>query len=184
MKKIFKGDFKVTQGYSESHGGLDIVGIGDINLVSPVDGVVKSSTMITDKSNLTWEWGNYVRVDDINGNRYYFCHLKSRNVMVGDKVKTGDVLGVMGNTGKSFGAHCHFEVRTKGNYRTNPADFLEIPNEVRTYSLKNSWLKLKRWLYFDEQRNPVKGFKRIDNKLYFFTEKAELLITNDKGEII
>ncbi len=191
MKKIFKGDFKVTQGYSTAHGGIDIVGIGDINVISPVDGVVKSSTIITDKGNLTWEWGNYVRVDDSNGNRYYFCHLKSRNVKVGDKVKTGDILGIMGNTGKSNGAHCHFEVRTRGNYRTNPALFLGIPNETRTYLLKNNWIKLSRWYYFDEERNPVTGFKRINGKLYFFAKKdfgdikkSELIITDDKGEII
>jgi len=191
VKKIFKGDFKVTQGYSTAHGGIDIVGIGDINVISPVDGIVRSSTIITDKGNLTWEWGNYVRVDDNSGNRYYFCHLKSRNVKVGDTVKTGDVLGVIGNTGKSFGAHSHFETRTRGNYRTNPAEFLEIPNEERTYLLKNNWQKLKRWLYFDENRNPVTGFRTINNKLYFFAKedfddikKSELIITDDKGEII
>ena len=191
MKKIFKGDFKVTQGYSATHGGIDIVGSEDIEVISPVDGVVKSSTIITDKGNLTWEWGNYIRVDDEKGNRYYFCHLKSRSVKVGDKIKTGDVLGVMGNTGKSFGAHCHFETRTKGNYRTNPCDFLELPNEERTYLLKNNWIKLKRWRYFDENRNPVTGFKKINNKLYFFAKedfdgikKYELITTDKEGEII
>ncbi len=191
MKKIFKGDFKVTQGYSATHGGIDIVGFEDIEVISPVDGVVKSSTIITDKGNLTWEWGNYIRVDDEKGNRYYFCHLKSRSVKVGDKIKTGDVLGVMGNTGKSFGAHCHFETRTKGNFRTNPCDFLELPNEERTYLLKNNWIKLKRWRYFDENRNPVTGFKKINNKLYFFAKedfddikKYELITTDKEGEII
>lgn len=191
MKKIFKGDFKVTQGYSATHGGIDIVGFEDIEVISPVDGVVKSSTIITDKGNLTWEWGNYIRVDDEKGNRYYFCHLKSRNVKVGDKIKTGDVLGVMGNTGKSFGAHCHFETRTKGNFRTNPCDFLEIPNEEKSYLLKNNWIKLKRWRYFDENRNPVTGFKKINNKLYFFAKedfdgikKYELITTDKEGEII
>lgn len=203
MKRIFKNNYKVTQRYSTSHGGLDIVGIDDTNLISPVDGVVKSSTIITDKTNLTWEWGNYVRVDDYNGNRYYFCHLKSRAVKVGDSVKVGDRLGVMGNTGKSFGAHCHFETRTKSNTRTNPANFLEIPNTEATYkwektdngwrygAFKKCWCFIdKKWYYFDEEGFAVKGTKLINGKVYCFApesyhgiEECQLIETDNKGEI-
>ena len=76
------------------------------------------------------QWGNYVRVDDAAGNRYYFCHMDSRAVSVGQRVQVGTKLGVMGNTGLSYGAHCHFETRTKSGTRTNPAAFLQIPNKA------------------------------------------------------
>lgn len=192
MKRIFKGDFKVTQIYNSKHGGIDIVGMSDKNVICPVEGTVRSSTIIMDKSNLTWEWGNYVRVDDKSGNRYYFCHLKSRKVFVGDKVKPGEVIGIMGNTGKSFGAHCHFETRTKNNQRTNPADFLELPNEKGVYkwnkgkygAFKNRWGFIDgRWYYFDEKGHIAKGFKTIGGKIYFFASTGELIITDNKGEI-
>ena len=123
MKTIFREKFKVTQGYGPVHGGLDIVGLCGTDIISPVAGTVKSSTIILDKNNITWEWGNYVRVDDSEGMRYFFCHMDSRAVKVGDKVQVGDKLGAMGNTGYSFGAHCHFEVRVNGD-RVNPRSYL------------------------------------------------------------
>jgi murein DD-endopeptidase MepM/ murein hydrolase activator NlpD len=44
-------------------------------------------------------------------------------------VERGDVLGIMGNTGYSFGAHLHFEVRI-GSQAINAAGYLGIPNET------------------------------------------------------
>ncbi len=159
MRRIFNGNFKVTQKYHSGHIGMDIVGLSSKNIVSPVEGVVKTSTWVSKQADpltwewgnyvrvsghigmdivglssknivspvegvvktstwvskqadpLTWEWGNYVRVDDAQGNRYFFCHMASRAVSVGQRVQVGTKLGVMGNTGYSFGAHCHFEVR-------------------------------------------------------------------------
>lgn len=116
------------------HNGLDLVGVDDITVYAPCDGVVVSSKIVTDKSNLTWQWGNYVRIDVANGYSVYLCHLKSRNVKTGQKVKKGDKIGVMGNTGYSFGAHTHFEVRNvKTNKAVNPCDWSGIPNKAGTY---------------------------------------------------
>lgn len=114
----FKGRVKVTSPYgyrtlngqSQFHKGIDLVGIDSIDVISPFDGVVGVSTIITDKNNKTWEWGNYVRIDS-NGYKFYFCHMDSRSVVTGQKVTKGQKIGIMGNTGYSFGAHTHFEVR-------------------------------------------------------------------------
>ena len=204
MKRIFAGSYKVTRGYSSSHGGMDIVGISSQNILSPVNGVVKSSTMIPKSSgDLTWEWGNYVRVDDADGMRYFFCHMDSRAVKVGDKVQIGSKLGVMGNTGKSFGAHCHFEVRTKSNVRTNPADFLDIPNRKGTYrwvetskgwtygAFAGQWAFIDGcWYYFDSAGTAAKGMKLIDGKVYCFAprkyhgiKECQMMETDRKGAI-
>lgn len=135
MKYIYNGKNRITQAFTlNKHNGLDIVGDTDKTIISPADGIVKSSTMITNKSNLTWEWGNYVRVDDSQGNRLFFCHMASRAVSAGQKVKAGDKLGIMGNTGKSFGAHCHFEVRKPdGKTIINAAEYLGLPNKTGIY---------------------------------------------------
>ncbi|MBE6538084.1 MAG: M23 family metallopeptidase, partial [Ruminococcaceae bacterium] len=53
-------------------------------------------------------------------------------------VRAGDKLGVMGNTGYSFGAHLHFEVRN-GSKKINPEDILGIPNKVGTYTAKSEY---------------------------------------------
>lgn len=140
MNICFKGKFKVTSGYRlperPAHYGIDLVGLSDKTVYAPCDGVIGSSTIVTDKANKTWEWGNYVRLDTSDGKYSIFlCHLASRAVVKGQKVKKGDKLGVMGNTGKSSGAHTHFEVRKKGtSVRVNPADFIGIPNKVGTYT--------------------------------------------------
>ncbi len=92
------------------------------------DGVVVRSRIVTDSSDRTSEWGNYVAVQ--SGERViYYCHLSKRLVSVGDAVAEGDVLGIEGSTGRSTGSHLHFEVR-ENNIAVNPAEFLGIPNEV------------------------------------------------------
>ena len=138
---IYSGKFKVTSpfgrrtlnGKPDDHKGIDVVGLGDKHVCAVVSGTVAASTMILDKSDRTWEWGNYVRVDGVDGRRYYYCHLSKRLVKAGQQVKVGDHLGIEGNTGYSFGSHCHFEVRDRAGNPINPAPFLGIPNAVGTY---------------------------------------------------
>ena len=138
----YKGRYKVSSPYGERnlngivafHKGVDFVGLDSKEIVSPVNGVVKSSAMITDKSNLTWEWGNYIRIDTEDGHKLFFCHLNQRLVCVGQKVNKGDIIGIEGNTGYSFGSHCHFEVRTKENVSIDPINYLEnlMENDILT----------------------------------------------------
>ncbi len=137
MRSIFWGRFRVSQPYrGTSHKGLDMVGVDSKEIHSPVDGIVRSSTIVTDKSDLTWEWGNYVRVDDAQGIRYYMCHMSRRMVKAGDVVKIGDVLGIEGNTGYTTGPHCHLEIRPGGggSASLNAAEIMGIPNQLGTYT--------------------------------------------------
>lgn len=191
MTLIFNGKNRVTSGYRLSdrpdHNGIDIVGDDDREILCPVDGVVRSSTIITDKSNKTWEWGNYVRVDDKDGNRLYFCHMDKRYVIAGQNVHKGDVLGEMGNTGYSFGAHTHFEVRkSDGKTNIDPAKYLGIPNAKGTYTnhapkwektprgwrygtIANAWKLInERWYWFDVDGYAVTGMRTIGGRLYYF----------------
>lgn len=135
---------KLTSGYgnrtlngkTDFHSGYDLVGIGTTDVTAAVGGKVAVSRIITDKSNLTWQWGNYVCILGDDGRYYYYCHLASRAVNKGDTVKVGDKLGVMGNTGYSLGAHLHFEVREKdGKTTVNPETILGIPNKVGVYAV-------------------------------------------------
>lgn len=137
---IYSGKYKVTSpfgmrtlnGKPDDHPGIDVVGITDKHVCAVVGGRVAASMIVTDKSNRTWEWGNYVRVDGDDGRRYYYCHLSKRLVSVGRRVEAGEHIGIEGNTGYSFGSHCHFEVRENG-VSVDPAPFLGIPNKTGTY---------------------------------------------------
>ena len=171
---LFKGRNRITSGYRlpdrPDHNGLDIVGDDSKDVLCPVSGTVRSSTMITNKNDSTWEWGNYVRVDDAQGNRLFFCHLDSRAVSVGQKVNPGDRLGVMGNTGYSFGAHTHFEVRkSDGKTTLDPAAYLGIPNAKGSYSEgKTGWVQAgKSWYWYEDGAPVMASWRQIDGKWYY-----------------
>ena len=61
----------------------------------------------------TAEWGNYVTIKTDSGYYDTYAHLATRAVKVGDRVKAGDFVGIMGNTGNAAGGykHLHFERR-------------------------------------------------------------------------
>lgn len=126
--------WRTLNGQRDYHKGVDLSGT-DKTLVAPCDGVIGSSTIVTDKSNLTWQWGNYIRIDTPDGLKIFMCHMAQRKVKVGQKVKAGDVVGIEGNTGYSFGSHCHFEVRKNGE-SVDPTPYLGIPNEWGQYDIK------------------------------------------------
>lgn len=156
-------------GQRTRHGGLDIVG-EDYLIRAVYDGVVALSQMVTDKSNTTWQWGNYVCVLGDDGNYIYYCHMAERRVSRGQRVKAGDLLGIMGTTGYSTGDHLHFEVRNGANVVQDPAAYLGIPNEVGEVKLSDAgedgdsipadwakdaveWAKRAGILYGDEAGN-------------------------------
>ena len=179
---LFKGRNRITSGYRlpdrPDHNGLDIVGDDSKDVLGPVAGTVRGSTMITDKNDSTWEWGNYVRVDDGEGNRLFFCHLDSRAVKVGQKVNPGDKLGVMGNTGYSFGAHTHFEVRkSDGKTTLDPAAYLGIPNAKGTYSEgKTGWVQAnKSWYYYEDGAPVMASWRQINGKWYYLGEDGRMV---------
>lgn len=82
------GKFRVTSPYgkriingrSEFHSGLDIVGESSKELLAICDATVIQSRIVTDKSNLTWQWGNYVIIQADSGERVIYAHLSKRLV--------------------------------------------------------------------------------------------------------
>ena len=129
---------RVLNGEKQNHTGYDLVGVGSYDVCAAVGGKVVHSRIITDKTNPTWQWGNYVCIKGNDGLYYYYCHMASRAVKAGQTVGAGDKLGVMGNTGYSFGAHLHFEVRSAdGKTKINPETILGIPNKAGTYTAKS-----------------------------------------------
>lgn len=144
---------EITQNYREGHGGIDLVreGYRLDNITAHSDGtvvqVIKNINVNTpsDPTNP----GNMVRIDHGNGFQTRYLHLAygTVNVNVGDKVTRGQVIGFMGNTGNSFGAHLHFEVLKDSN-RIDPTPYLDkdFPrsNNINVYyrvrTVKHGWL--------------------------------------------
>ena len=150
------GVCEVTQEYKGSaHNGIDIVkeGYQLDNIVAHSDGVVVQviDNCNGNTPNNSNNPGNMVKIDHNNGYFTRYLHLAygTIKVKVGDRVKKGQVIGYMGNTGYSFGGHLHFEV-WNGNNRINPTEYLDkdLPiiknNSVNVYykvkTQKHGWL--------------------------------------------
>jgi murein DD-endopeptidase MepM/ murein hydrolase activator NlpD len=67
-------------------------------------------------------YGNHVRIDHGYGYVTLYAHMSKILVKLGQDVKRGDIIGLVGNTGKSVGPHCHYEVRKNGD-PLNPVNF-------------------------------------------------------------
>ena len=162
MRMIFSGRNRVRYSYScfgytrgggkTWHGGIDIEGIDSKKIRMPyykgkkIKGKVITARIVKDHSNLTWEWGYYICIQLDNGqtpdevNFLYFCHCSQLLVKVGDRVQSGDVIAVMGNTGNAALAsppfeHVHFEVRATATGRgLDPTDYAGLPNTPGTYT--------------------------------------------------
>lgn len=128
----YKGKFRVSQEFKgTAHQGLDLVGVDSKEIYATVDGVVQVSG-----NNDPNGFGIYVRILGDDGNLYYYGHMSSTVVKVGDRVKCGEKISIEGSSGKSTGSHCHYEVRKTLN-KSSYLDVCEIsgiPNQIGTYS--------------------------------------------------
>ena len=69
-------------------------------------------------------YGNMVEIDHGNGLSTRYGHLSQIDVRVGDEVRLGQVIGLIGTTGRSTGPHLHYETRVNGE-AVDPEKFLE-----------------------------------------------------------
>lgn len=94
------------------HGGIDIAGAGiyGARVVSAADGVV----IKTNTSGWGGGYGLFVIIDHGNGRSTLYAHLSGVAVSPGQKVSKGQVIGYVGNTGRSTGPHLHYEARRNG----------------------------------------------------------------------
>jgi len=106
-------------GQESFHEGLDFVADVGTKVVAAAGGVVIYSDYHA-------EYGNMIEVDHGNGLVTRYGHASKRLVKVGDIVLKGQKIAEVGNTGRSTGAHLHFEVRLHGAPQ-NPARFLHLP---------------------------------------------------------
>jgi len=108
------------RGY-EMHEGIDFKGPVGKPILATADGVVVQADYVSG-------YGKCVRID--HGYRYetLYAHLSDIDVRVGDRVKRGDVLGALGNTGRSSGPHLHYGIY-RNNQAVNPRHYLKLADE-------------------------------------------------------
>jgi murein DD-endopeptidase MepM/ murein hydrolase activator NlpD len=104
------------QGRRKNHKGLDISGPVGTPIFATADGIIGRAQWVSG-------YGKYVEVEHGNAIQTRYGHLSAMNVVSGQRVKQGDVIGFMGSTGRSTGSHLHYEVRIAGE-PVNPVSFL------------------------------------------------------------
>lgn len=125
--------YGVVRTLSGPHRGIDLVCDVNPTIYAACDGIVVRSRIVTDHRNTTWEWGHYITLYD-GVYHIIYAHLSKRFVETGEKVYAGQPIGIMGNTGNSFGEHLHLEVRLYDTQKVvSAAQVFRIPNSVGTY---------------------------------------------------
>lgn len=118
------GTYRLTARYNQRgqhwssgfHTGLDFAAPTGTPLYAVADGVITEAG---------WggAYGNLIKLRSHDGTVFYYAHLSRMAVTAGQSVTAGQRIGDVGNTGNSFGAHLHFEVRINGQ-TTDPEVWL------------------------------------------------------------
>jgi murein DD-endopeptidase MepM/ murein hydrolase activator NlpD len=103
-------------GEAEFHPGLDISADKGTPVYATADGVVTTATY-------SGAYGNLVTIDHKFGIETRYGHLSAFRTERGKTVKRGDLIGLVGATGRATGPHLHYEVRVSGRI-LNPLQFL------------------------------------------------------------
>jgi murein DD-endopeptidase MepM/ murein hydrolase activator NlpD len=112
---------QITLGYSlnKNHYGTDIIAPKNTPIKAVADGFVISSDW-------TLETGNTIAVQHINNVVSFYKHNSSLLKKVGDKVKAGEAIAIIGNTGEqTSGPHLHFELWKDGR-ALNPVEYIRF----------------------------------------------------------
>ena len=126
----------VTSNFGMRHGryhyGVDTKLYTGDTVYNAFDGIVRVSKF-------SKSYGNVVVIRHFNGLETLYAHLSKRLVEPNTPIRSGDVIGLGGNTGRSHGAHLHFEVRYFGE-PINPNDIIDYGN----FCLKKDTLYLSQ----------------------------------------
>lgn len=98
------------------HYGMDFSARKGTPIYATGNGTVKRA------DNRSSGFGKHIRIDHGFGYVSLYAHLSKYNVRRGQRVKRGDIIGFVGNTGRSRGPHLHYEI-LKDNKKINPLNF-------------------------------------------------------------
>lgn len=109
----------ITQYYNWRHGGIDIAGPVTNTIFAAADGVVSEAR----GSGYNGGYGKTILIDHGKGITTRYGHASQLFVKAGQRVKKGEAIAMVGNTGRSTGPHLHFEYKINGK-RVNPLTYI------------------------------------------------------------
>ena len=99
-----------TQGI-HGNNGVDLAAPTGTPILAAADGRV----IVSRAGGYNGGYGSYLVISHPNGTQTLYAHLSQNSVFVGQSVAQGQIIGAVGNTGKSTGSHLHFEIRGAKN---------------------------------------------------------------------
>lgn len=111
-------------GRESFHGGIDLATSVGTSVLASADGVVS-------KVENGSRYGKYVSVQHKDGSESSYGHLSAQSVRVGQRVRQGQKLGEVGNTGRSTGPHLDYRLKKNGEL-VNPMSVLRQPSTMNT----------------------------------------------------
>jgi murein DD-endopeptidase MepM/ murein hydrolase activator NlpD len=115
-------------GRRRAHKGIDIPGPVGTPIYATADGIVGRSQWVSG-------YGNLVEITHGNGIETRYGHMSKLIVAANQRVRRGQVIGLMGSTGRSTGSHLHYEVRIDGE-AVNPMPFIQSSDYLLALSSK------------------------------------------------
>lgn len=114
---------RTLNGVKSMHNGIDLVakatdGTGRVDYITAHTGGVVSAVGYEPNGA-----GNYVFINVASGVEMAYFHFADVKVRQGQRVKAGEVIGLMGSTGRSTGAHLHWGIKVNGKW-INPTEYL------------------------------------------------------------
>lgn len=98
---------RIINGNVIFHNGVDYISkINDLNIYNTIDGIVTISIY-----GYNGGAGNYVEIYGKDGYYHRYLHLDKIFVKQNDEIKQNQIIGIMGDTGYSFGIHLHYDIR-------------------------------------------------------------------------
>lgn len=112
----------VYQKFGGRHGGIDISS-GPVPVLGKPAVAADGGVVIEASVGWNGGYGNVVKIQHSNGLITVYAHLQTIKVSKGQKVSAGQTIGLIGNSGRSFGPHLHFEV-IKNGVKVNPLNYV------------------------------------------------------------
>ncbi len=123
VKGVFSSGFGIRRdpfsGGLEFHKGIDISAPSGTPVLATADGTVEKAE---------WNFGGYgnmVVINHGNGIKTLYAHLSKILVRKGQRVRRGQIIGLVGSSGKSIAPHVHYEVEVKGE-TVNPLRYILV----------------------------------------------------------
>jgi len=110
-------------GLRQMHEGVDISNSVGTRVIAPADGMVSYAGPLGG-------FGNVVSLDHGHNISTFYAHLQQHKVSQGQRIRRGDLIALVGTTGRATGPHLHYEIQVNGS-PVNPSKYVIDPEAVK-----------------------------------------------------